>query len=69
MSVLSADGQKQIEKSLVDEGYITQALLERVKNKAEQESEPFFGLLVSDGHVSSEVLTKLIAKINHVLLS
>jgi len=66
VSVLSADGQKQIEKSLVDEGYITQALLERVKNKAEQESEPFFGLLVSDGHVSSEVLTKLIAKINHV---
>lgn len=66
MSVLSAANQKQVEKSLVDEGFITSELLEKVKKKAENDSQPFFGELVSEGHVSNEVLTKLIAKINHV---
>lgn len=66
MGVLSAANQKLVEKSLVDEGAITQELLDKVKEKSEKESEPFFGLLVSDGHVSNEVLTKLIAKINKV---
>ncbi len=66
MSVLSAANQKLVEKSLVDEGFITQALLDKMKVKAEKESQPFFGLLVSDGHVSNEVLTKLIAKLNKV---
>ncbi len=66
MGVLSEDNQKLVEKSLVDEGFITQALLDKIRDKSEKESEPFFGLLVSDGHVSNEVLTKLIAKINKV---
>ncbi len=66
MGVLSAANQKLVEKSLVDEGFIEQALLDKIKVKAEKESEPFFGLLVSEGHVANEVLTKLIAKINKV---
>lgn len=66
MSVLSVANQKQVEKSLVDEGFITSELLEKIKVKAEKETQPFFGELVSEGHVSNEVLTKLIAKINHV---
>lgn len=66
MSVLSADNQKQVESSLVAEGFIAQDLLEKIKAKAAKDSQPFFGLLVSEGHVSNEVLTKLMAKINHV---
>lgn len=66
MSVLSTDNQKQVENSLVAEGFITQDLLEKIKAKAAKDSQPFFGLLVSEGHVSNEVLTKLMAKINHV---
>lgn len=66
MSVLSASGQKQVEKSLVDEGLITQELLDNIKQKADKEAKPFFELLVTDGHLSNEILTKTIAKINRI---
>jgi type IV pilus assembly protein PilB len=66
VSVLSASNQKQVEQALVSDGFIKQADLAKAKNKAEQSGAPFLTLLLNDGYVSNEVLTKVIAKINHV---
>ncbi len=66
MSILSAANQKQVEQMLVAEGYVQQNELESIKEKAEKDAKPFFGMLVEEGKVSNEVLTKVTAKINHV---
>ncbi|HYF96503.1 MAG TPA: GspE/PulE family protein [Patescibacteria group bacterium] len=66
MSVLSASNQKQVEEYLVDSKYITPEKLNALKTKAKTSSTPLFGLLVSEGQVSNEALTKAIAKVNHI---
>ena len=66
MSVLSEANQKQIEDILVKEKQITLADLEKIKKEAKESSKPFFELLVTEGHVSSEFLTKAMAQINRV---
>lgn len=66
MSILSETNQKQIEDILVKENQISYADLQNVKNIAQETSRPFFELLVSEGHVSNEYLTKVIAQINKV---
>lgn len=66
MSVLSAANQTQVEEALVAEGIIAQPDLDNLKDKAEKEAKPFFGMLVDEGKVTNEVLTKVMAKVNHV---
>jgi len=66
VSVLSAATQKQVEENLVDEGLVTADKLKELKQKAEHTSTPLIGLLMSDGNVSNEVLTKTIAHVTKV---
>lgn len=66
MNVLSTANQKQVEHTLVSDGFLTQAKFEEAKRKAEKEAKPFFGMLIEDGSVSNEALTKVMAKVNHV---
>lgn len=66
MSVLSAANQKIVEEDLIKEGYITAENMASLKEKAKTSSQPFLSLLVQDGHVSNEALTKVIAGINHI---
>lgn len=66
MSVLSAANQKIVEENLVKNGYVTQEKLAELKTKAKTSAKPFFTLLIEDGHVSNEALTKVIAGINHI---
>jgi type IV pilus assembly protein PilB len=66
VSVLSATNQKQVEQTLVSDGFIKQTELAKAKAKAEQSGTPFLSLLLSDGFVSNEVLTKVVAKVNHI---
>ena len=66
MSVLSATTQQQVEDSIVRNKLMNQQQLTDLKDKAKQEHVPFFSLLVSEGHLSSEELTKLIAKSNNI---
>lgn len=65
-SVLSAANQKLVEENLVNEGYLTSQKLAELKEKARTSSTPFFGLLVKEGHLPNEALTKVIAKVNHI---
>jgi type IV pilus assembly protein PilB len=63
MSVLSATTQKQVEDTLVKDGILTIAQLSELKTKAETEKAPLLSLLTTDGQVSGETLTKIIAKV------
>ncbi len=66
MSVLSATAQKQVEESLVSDGALTADQMKALKEKAIKESTPLFGLMVSEGHVSNEQLTKVMAQVTKV---
>jgi type IV pilus assembly protein PilB len=66
MSVLSDTVQRQVEEELVHGGYISQAKLVALKDEALTKHAPFMSLLGSEGHVSNEDLTKLIAKANNL---
>lgn len=66
MNILSDTTQKQIEDTLVTGGFINQTDLGQLKIKAQKESKPFFASLVEQGKIPNEVLTKVIASVNHV---
>jgi type IV pilus assembly protein PilB len=66
MSVLSEATQKQVEEALVASGKLSADKLAEIKDKAQKEQAPLFGMLVSDGHVSNEELTKAIAESTNV---
>ena len=66
MNIVSATSQKEVEQALVSEGFLTQDALGKAKVKAQKDSKPFFSALVEEGKVSNEVLTKVMAKVNHV---
>jgi type IV pilus assembly protein PilB len=66
MSVLSASSQKQVEQSLVKGGHLKPEVLNVIRQKADKEGKPFLQLLLSDGHVSNEILTKIIAEVNRI---
>ncbi len=66
MGVLSRSAQKQVEQHLVDNALIDQATLDTIHKKAEEEKEPIFSLLLKDGAVSDEDLTKAIATVSNV---
>ncbi len=72
MSVLSAAAQKQVEDILVSTGALTASQLAALKDKSAKQSTPLLGLIVTDGKVSDETLTKAIAqaaKVPYVNLS
>lgn len=66
MSVLSATTQKQVEDTLVKRDLLTSEQIVELRQKSEADGTPFFTLLVSDGHVSEEELTKAIATVTKV---
>ncbi|HEY1835616.1 MAG TPA: ATPase, T2SS/T4P/T4SS family [Candidatus Saccharimonadales bacterium] len=66
MSVLSATAQDQVEETLVRDKLISQAKVNDLKKKAESTHTPFLSLLVGDGHVSEEELTKTVADVTKI---
>ena len=66
MSVLSASTQKQVEDQLVEDKLIERERLDDLRKKSEQTTTPLFALLVSDGGVNPEDLTRVTAKITKI---
>lgn len=66
MSVLSASTQQQVEDKLIEEGLLDTQKLKAIKDKAAQSNQPFLSVLVHDGAVSNEALTKTIAHATHL---
>lgn len=66
MSVLSEDVLKQVEKSLIAKQLLKPDLAKRLRQKATTQGAPFLQLLVSEGGISNEMLTKNIANVTNV---
>ena len=66
MSVLSATTQRQVETELINDGLITQEQLDAIHAKAQQDSTPVLSLILSEGHISDEDLTRATAKVTKV---
>ncbi len=66
MSVLSASTQEQVEQTLIHDGLISKAKIDDLKKKAEDSHSPLLSLIVSDGGVSEEDLTKATAQVAKV---
>ncbi len=66
MSVLSATSQKQVEDILVEHKLLKRGELDDLRAKANKDSTPLLGLLVSEGHITNEDLTKTIASVTKV---
>jgi type IV pilus assembly protein PilB len=66
MSVLSPSAQTQVQDKLVADGLLKTDALKSIQDKAKTKNVPLFSLLVSEGGVSEENLTKAIAYITKV---
>jgi len=66
MSVLSATSQKQVEDILVTQKLLTRQELDNAQAKAAKDHTPLLSLLVSEGHITNEDLTKAIANVTKV---
>ncbi len=66
MSVLSVAAQQQVEARLIKDGIIANEKLAQVKLKASQQNIPLFSLLESEGLVTNEILTKILAEANRI---
>jgi len=66
MSVLSATAQTQVEDRLVEDKILSRPDLTALKAEAKEKGTPLFSLLVSNGKVTNEQLTKTIAHVTHV---
>ena len=66
MSVLSVETQEKVENALVEQNLILQSKINQLKEKAKKDNTPFFSLLVSEGGIPDEVLTKTIAHVGNI---
>lgn len=64
MSVLSVDSQQEVEKKLVEDGLLSSEDIKQLKTKSEEQSIPFLSLIVKDGYITNEQLTKYFATVN-----
>lgn len=66
MNILSPTTQQHVEESLIEDGLLTKEQLAGLKQKAKQKSLPIFGVLIQDGHISDEQLTKALARASKI---
>jgi type IV pilus assembly protein PilB len=66
MNVLSATTQGHVEDALIKDGLINQADLDNLKEEAERTHQPIFSLLLAEGHITDEQLTKALAEASDV---
>lgn len=64
MSVLSSTTQQQVQDSLVKDKLITEEQLSEAKEKSKKNSTPLLSVLVQEGYVDDEQLTKYVAHAN-----
>jgi len=66
MSVLSDASRTQVEEQLVIDGLLTKEKLTELKQKANREKKPFFSMLMQDGIITNEQLTRVTAAVTKV---
>jgi type IV pilus assembly protein PilB len=66
MNILSPTIQDNVEGELVNEGALTDGQLEKIKQEASRKDEPLFSLMLKEGHINDEQLTKALSHVNNV---
>jgi len=66
MNVLSPTIQEHVEEKLVEQGLISQTKLASIKDKAQKDGQPILTLLLEEGHITDEDLTKTLARVSNV---
>jgi type IV pilus assembly protein PilB len=66
MSVLSPSAQQQVQDKLIADGLLKEDRLKEIQDEAKIKNLPLFSLLVADGGVSEEDLTKTMAFVTKV---
>ena len=66
MSILSSTTQQRVEDDLVETGLITTDKLKMLKSRAQETHQPLLALLINEGHISDEELTKARAKVDKI---
>src|SRR6187399_2750682 len=66
MSVLSPAAQQQVQDKLISDGLLSPEKLKEIQARSKAKNVPLFSLLVSEGGVSEENLTKSIAIVTKV---
>jgi type IV pilus assembly protein PilB len=64
MSVLSAHTQAKTEDILIEDGLLTKDKLDLLKGRAKSQNKPFFSVLLEEGHINDEQLTRALAHAN-----
>lgn len=66
MNIISPDTQQHLEETLVADGVLSKEKLHEIKSKAAATSQPVFGMLMQEGHLTDEQMTKTLAKVSKV---
>ena len=66
MSVLSADTQTQVEAELIKTRLLSPEKVKELGEAAHAKNAPFLSFLVSEGHLTNEQLTQVVAKVGGV---
>jgi type IV pilus assembly protein PilB len=66
MSILSSTTQQHVEDYLVENGLITEDKLKLLKSKAGKSHQPILQLLIDEGHITDEQLTRARAKVDKI---
>jgi len=66
MNILSPDIQMHVEQTLVSDGVLTEADLTNLKQKATSSGQPIFSVLLNEGRITDEQLTKALAEVNKI---
>lgn len=66
MNILTPTAQQHVEDKLIEDGLITKDELKLLKSKAQKNHQPILALLMDEGHITDEQLTKALAEANNV---
>ena len=66
MNILSPTAEEKVKEALVQEGLIDKQKLADIKAKADSQQKPILSLLLEEGHITDEQLTKALAGVNNI---
>ncbi|MBI2592218.1 type II/IV secretion system protein [Candidatus Saccharibacteria bacterium] len=66
MNVLSTTTQQNVEEQLVTDGLISDGQLNLIKSQAKKQNQSVFSLLLKEGHITDEQLTKTLANVSNI---
>jgi type IV pilus assembly protein PilB len=66
VNVLTPTTQKQVQDILLDEEVVTKEELDKAQDKSKSNGDPLFSVLLKEGFISDEDLTKALAEVNNL---